>query len=90
MRSTHSVSQGFVLSCLGVILPYFWIVFLLFGKLDTSYTRSELLCEGLSIQNFGRGCVMRESLLDDRASRDTNLKFSFVVPQVSIFFISEY
>ena len=27
MRSTHSVSQGFVSACLGVSLPYFWLVY---------------------------------------------------------------
>ena len=53
--------------------------------LGISYTRRGLLCEGLSIQNIDEGYVMFESLLDDRASCDTNLLFYFVVPQVSIF-----
>ena len=54
--------------------------FLLFGMLGTSYTRCGLLCEGLSSQNVDGGCVLFESILDDRESHDTNLQFSFVVP----------
>ena len=61
------------------------LLFLLFGMLGTSYTRRGLLCEGLSSQNVDRGCALIESLLDDRASHDTNLQFSSVVPQVSMF-----
>ena len=53
--------------------------------LGISYTRRGLLCEGLSSQNFDGGYAMFDSLPDDRASRDTNIQFSFVVPQVSIF-----
>ena len=41
--------------------------------------------EGLSSKNVYGGCVLFKSLSDDRASRDTNLQFSFVMPQVSIF-----
>ena len=59
--------------------------FLLSGKLDTSCTRRGLLYEGLSSQSVDGGCVLFGSLLDDRASHDTNLQFSSVVPQVSIF-----
>ena len=59
--------------------------FLLSGKLDTSCTRRGLLCEGLSSQSVDRGCALFKSPLDDRASHDTNLQFSSVVPQVSIF-----
>ena len=59
--------------------------FLLFGVLGISYTRRGLLCEGLSSQNFDRGCALFEFLLDDRAFHDTNLQFSSVVPQVNIF-----
>ena len=54
--------------------------------LGTSYTRRGLLCESLSSQNVDGGCDLLEFLLDDRASHDANLQFSFVVPQVSIFF----
>ena len=50
-----------------------------------SYTRRGLLCEGLSSQDVDGGCDLFESLLDDRTSHDTNLQFSSVVPQVSIF-----
>ena len=53
--------------------------------LGISYTRRGLLCEGLSSKNVDGGCALFESLLGDRASRDTNIQFSFVVPQVSIF-----
>ena len=53
--------------------------------LGISYTRRRLLCKGLSSQNVDGGCALFEFLLDDRASHDTNLKFSFVVPQLSIF-----
>ena len=55
-------------------------LFLLFGKLGTSYTRRVLLCEVLSIQSVDGGCAMFEAPLDDRASHDTNLQFSSVVP----------
>ena len=58
---------------------------LLSGKLDTSYTRLGLLYEDLSIQSVDGGCVMFGSPLDDRSSHDTNLQFSSVMPQVSIF-----
>ena len=54
--------------------------FLLFGKLDTSCIRGGLLCKGLSIQSVDGGCVMFGSPLDDRASHDTILQFSSVVP----------
>ena len=54
--------------------------FLLFGMLDTSYTRRGLLCEGLSSQSVDGGCVLFGSPLDDRASHDTNLQFSSIVP----------
>ena len=54
--------------------------------LGISYTRRGLLCEGIYSQNVDGGCAMFESLLDDSASSDTNLHFSSVVPQVSIFF----
>ena len=54
--------------------------------LGTSYIRRGLLCEGLSSQNIDGGYALFESLLDDIASCDTNLQFSFLVPQVSIFF----
>ena len=50
-----------------------------------SYTLRGLLCEGLSSQNVDGGCALFEFILDDRASHDTNLHFSSVVPQVSIF-----
>ena len=53
--------------------------------LGISYTRSGLFCEDLSSQNVEGGYALFESLPDDRASRDTNLQFSFVVPQVKIF-----
>ena len=62
--------------------------FLLSGELDTSCTRRGLLCEGLSSQNVDEGCVMFGSPLDDRASRDTILQFSSVVPEVNIFCFS--
>ena len=45
-----------------------------------------MLCEGLLSKNIYGGNALFESLPDDRASRDTNLQFSSVVPQVSIFF----
>ena len=54
--------------------------FLLFGMLDTSYTRRVLLCECLSSQSVDGGCVLFGSPLDDRVSHDTNLQFSSVVP----------
>ena len=53
--------------------------------LGTSYTRRGLLYEGLSSQSVDGGCALFESPLDDIASHDTNLQFSSVVPQVSIF-----
>ena len=53
--------------------------------LGVSYTRRGLLCEGLFSQNFDVWYSLFESLLDDRSSRDTDIKLSFVVPQVSIF-----
>ena len=53
--------------------------------LDTSCTRRGLLCKGLSSQNVDGGCALFEFLLDDRASHDTNLQFSSVVPEVNIF-----
>ena len=49
------------------------------------YTRRGLLCEGLYSQNVDGGCALLEFLLYDRVSNDTNLQFSSVVPQVSIF-----
>ena len=52
--------------------------------LGISYTRRGMLCEGLSSKNVDRGYALFESFPDDRASRDTNLQFSFVVPQVII------
>ena len=58
---------------------------MLSGKLDISYTLRGLLCEGLSSKNVDGGYALFESLPDDRSSRDTNLQFSFVVPQVSMF-----
>ena len=61
---------------------------LLSGKLDTSCTRRGLLCEGLSSQSFDGGCVLFGSPLDERASHDTNLQFSSVVPEVNIFCFS--
>ena len=71
MRSTHRVSHGFVLASLGM--------------LGTSYTRCGLLCEGLPSQIVDGGCALFESLRDDRASGDTNLQLSSIVPQVRIF-----
>ena len=59
--------------------------FLLSGKLDTSFTRRELLCEGLSSQSVDGGCVLFGSPLDDRTSQDTIIQFSSVVPEVNIF-----
>ena len=59
---------------------------LLFGMLGIFYTRRGLFCKGLSSQNVDGGYALIEYHPDDRASRDTNLQFSFVVPQVSIFF----
>ena len=53
--------------------------------LGISYTRPGLLCEGLSSQNVDGGYALCESILDDRAYGETNLQFSSVVPQVSIF-----
>ena len=54
--------------------------------LGISYTCCGMLCEGLPSQNVDGGYDLLESLPDDRASCDTNLQFSFVVLQVSIFF----
>ena len=54
--------------------------------LGISYTRRGLLCEGLSSQNVEGEYALCESLQDDRASRDTNLQFSFMVLWVSISF----
>ena len=54
--------------------------------LGTSYIRCGLLCEGLSSQNFDGEYALCKSLTDDRASYDTDLPFSLLVPQVSIFF----
>ena len=51
-----------------------------------SYTRRGLLCGGLSSKNVDGGYDLFESLPDDRAYRDTNIQFYFVLPQVSIFF----
>ena len=51
-----------------------------------SYTHRGLLCEGLSSKSFDGGCALFEFLLGDRASHDTNLQFSSVVPKLSIFF----
>ena len=45
--------------------------------LATSYTRYGLLCEGLSSQNVYREYALCESLQDDRAYCDTNVKFFF-------------
>ena len=53
--------------------------------LGTYYTRRGMLCKGLSSQNVDGEYALLESLPDDRASRETNGQFSFVVPQVSIF-----
>ena len=58
---------------------------LLFGMLEISCTRRVLLCEGLSSQSVDGGYVLFGSPLDDRASHDTHLQFSSVVPLVSIF-----
>ena len=60
-------------------------MFLLFEMLGIYYTPRGLLCEGLSSKNVEGGYALFESLLDDRSSRDTDIKLSFVVPQVSIF-----
>ena len=59
--------------------------FLPFCMLGTSYTRSGLLCEGLSGRNADGEYALCESLPNDRASHDTNLQFSFLLPSVSIF-----
>ena len=59
--------------------------FLLSGKLDTSCTRRGLLCKGIPSQSVDGGCVPFGSPLDDRASHDTILKFSSIVPEVNIF-----
>ena len=67
------------------VFHIFDLSFLLFGMLDTSYTCRGLLCKGLSSQSVDGVCVLFGSPLDDRASHDTNLQFSSVVPEVSIF-----
>ena len=48
--------------------------------LGISSTRRGLLCEGLFSQNVDGRYALFESLLDDRASSDTNLQISSVVP----------
>ena len=58
---------------------------LLSGKLDTSCTRRGLLFKGLSSESVHGGCVLFGSPLDDRASHDTTLQFSSIVPEVNIF-----
>ena len=50
--------------------------------LGNSYIRRGLLCKVHSSQNVDRGYALFESFPDDRASCDTNLQFSSVVPQV--------
>ena len=85
MRSTHSVYQIFFQPVKMAVCHISDLLFLLFGKLGTSYTRRGILCEGFSSQNIDGGYVLCNSLLDDRAYRDTNLQFSCVVTQVSIF-----
>ena len=62
------------------------LLFLIFSVLCISYTRRGLLCKDLSSQNVDIGYALFEYLLNDIASRDTNLQFSSVVPQASIFF----
>ena len=84
MKSTYIVTQVLVSAYLGGSLPYFCFFFFL-GMLGTYYTRCGLLCEGLSSRNVDGYYVLCDSLLDYRASHDTNLKFSFVVPWVSMF-----
>ena len=59
--------------------------FFLSGKLDTSCTRRGLLYEGLSSKSVDGGCVLLGYPLDVRASHDTNIQFSSVVPEVNIF-----
>ena len=76
------MSQGFVSVCLGGSLTYFWLVFLVFGMLGTSYTRRGLLREEIFSRNVDGGYAMCESLPDDKASCDTNLQFPFVVPKL--------
>ena len=61
------------------------LLFLFFGMLDISYKRRGLLYKGLSSQNADGGCALFGFLLYDRASHDTNLQFSSVVPEVNIF-----
>ena len=85
MRSIHRVSQGFVSICLGGSFHISDLLFLLFGMLGTSYTCRGLLGEGFSSQSVDERCALFESPLDERAYHDTNLQFSSVVPQVSIF-----
>ena len=63
------------------------LMILIFGMFGTSYTCRGLFCEGLSSQNIDGRCALFEFLLDDRASHDTNIQFSSIVPQVSIFFL---
>ena len=71
--------QGFVSACLGGSFHIYDWLFLISGMLGVSYTRRGLLCEGLSSQNVDGGCALFEFILEDRASRDTNLQFSSVV-----------
>ena len=73
IRSTHSVYQVFVSACLGGSLPYFWLVFNIFGMFGISYTRRGLLCEVLYGQNFDGGCALFEYLLYNKSYHDTNL-----------------
>ena len=54
--------------------------------LGTSYTRCGLFCEGLFSRDVDREYVLCESLQDERAYRDTNLQFSFVLLWVIIYF----
>ena len=50
-----------------------------------SAIRQILVIVAIELRDVDGGCALFEFLLDDRASHDTNLKFSSVVPQVSIF-----
>ena len=61
-------------------------MFLIFDMLGTSYTHRGLLCGVLLSRNVDREYDLCKSLPDYRASRDTNIHFSFVVKQVIIFF----
>ena len=58
----------------------------MFGMLGIYYTRRGLLSKELSSKNVDGGYSLFDSIPDDRAYHDTYLQFSFVVPQVSIFF----